>query len=434
MPERDPGGAGAGGPVLAALVGSILAIYMISQFLRNSVGVLAPELARELALTAEEIGLLSSIFFLAFAAIQIPLGMALDRFGPRACMLVSTALALSGACIFALAQSFVGLAFGRVLMGLGCSSFFMAPLTIYARWFAPQRFATLTSLQLGVGSVGTILATAPLAFAAAAFGWRGSFFAAAGVTALAGLLVLLFVRDAPPASPRPAARGESLAESMAGVGAVFRWPSVWPVFAMHFAGYSTFLAVLGLWGGAYLSDVYGYGIERRGTLLLVLAAANVVGTLSYGPLDRLLGSRKLPVAAGGFLSAILIGVLALRPWPADMLPVLFAALGLSAGFHGVLTAHGASLFPDRLVGRGITLLNTGTMLGVFTLQSTTGLIMGQFAAESGSLPFVAYQACFAFCALVLLSISGLYAFMAEDRPPGAVRGVSARRENFPAGS
>src|SRR6516165_5981793 len=170
------------------LVATLVSIYIVSQFLRNSVGVIAPNLAADLGLSPAEIGLLSSIFFLAFAAVQIPLGMALDRFGPRLCLVV-------GAIVFACAASPSVLIFGRALQGLGTAGSFVASLAVYARRFPPDRFATLAGLQVGIGTLGALLATAPLAFSTATIGWRGSFLGVAGVTFLIGLLIALVVKD-----------------------------------------------------------------------------------------------------------------------------------------------------------------------------------------------------------------------------------------------
>ena len=119
-----------------ALVGTLAAIYLVSQFLRNSVGVIAPDLAREIGLSAGEIGLLSSAFFFSFAAAQVPLGIAIDRYGPKRCMLVCAAIAFLGAVEFAVATTPAGLIAARILMGLGSSCYLMAPLALYARRFA----------------------------------------------------------------------------------------------------------------------------------------------------------------------------------------------------------------------------------------------------------------------------------------------------------
>ena len=154
--------------MIALSVVAILGLlYIVSQFLRNSVGVIAPNFAAEVSLSPIEIGLLSSIYFFAFAATQLPLGVALDRFGPKRCMLVSIAVTVAGSVAFALAHDVFGLVVSRALLGFGTACFLMAPVALYARWFPPERFSTLAGIHLGVGSLGALLATAPLAFTAA---------------------------------------------------------------------------------------------------------------------------------------------------------------------------------------------------------------------------------------------------------------------------
>src|SRR5262245_30415931 len=196
---REPSRAISPFSVLAISIVAILgALYIVSQFLRNSVGVIAPDLAAEVGLSPIEIGLLSSIYFFVFAATQLPLGVALDRFGPKRCMLISIAVTVAGSAAFALAHDASGLTVSRALLGLGTACFLMAPVALYARWFPPERFSTFAGIHLGVGTLGALLATAPLAFAAASVGWRTAFLAVAVVTVVIGLITWLIVSDDPP--------------------------------------------------------------------------------------------------------------------------------------------------------------------------------------------------------------------------------------------
>ncbi|PWB64320.1 MAG: MFS transporter [Bradyrhizobiaceae bacterium] len=384
-----------------ALVGTLAAIYMVSQFLRNSVGVIAPDLAREIGLTAGEIGLLSSAFFLAFAAAQFPLGVALDRYGPRACMLVCTVISVIGAGLFAAATTTSGLIVSRVLMGLGTSCFLMAPLALYARRFPPERFTTLAALQLGVGSIGTLLVTAPLAWAAATIGWRTTFVVVGAFMLGCGLLVLAVVRD-----EAPKAQGqhhETLRESLVGVLEAARLPGVGPLFLMQLTAYSSFVFVVGLWGGPYLTHVYGYGLTARGDLLLVAAVAQILGLMAAGYLERRLASYKAPVMAGALATAGALALIAVvGRLPPTALVIWIALFGFVAGYVSVLIAHGKALLPPHLVGRGMTLLNVGTMGGAFISQVVSGGIIGLFPSQGGAYPLVAYQVVFAVQAAALL--------------------------------
>lgn len=390
------------------LVGTLIAIYMVSQFLRNSVAVIAPDLAMEFGLSGADLGLLASAFFFVFAAVQIPLGVALDRFGPRLCLIVFAAITVGGALVFAAATSPAGLIAARGLLGLGSAASLMAPLAIYARRFSPDRFATLTGLQYGLGTAGTLFATAPFAWAVAAIGWRGSFVVVAGLTLAITVLLALVVKD--DATDRGPERHEGLGETLAGIVAVLRTPSVGRLFLMQLTGYSSFALIVGLWGGPYLSHIYGYGLKERGDMLLVPALALIVGAFLWGPMDRVFRSYKTPVllGSGSTLAALLLlGVFGSLP-PA-LLIVWMIAFGLVSANLPVLIAHGKSLFPPHLVGRGLTLLNVGSMGGVFLTQAISGLVIDRFPQQNGAYPVTAYQAVFLLqAAFILLALFGYF--------------------------
>lgn len=384
------------------LVATLISIYIVSQFLRNSIGVIAPNLAAELALSPAEIGLLSSAFFLVFAAVQIPLGVALDRFGPRLCLLAGAAVTVTGTAVFATAASPVALIAGRALLGLGTAGSLVASLAVYARRFPLERFATLTGLQVGIGTVGTLLATAPLALSTATIGWRASFLGVGAFTLLIGLLVAAVVRD----DARPRDRHETLRESLAGILAVMRTPSVGRLFVMNLAVYSSFGLVVGLWGAPYLTHIYGYSLQERGSFLLIPVLTQIAGSILWGPMDRVVGSHKLPVLLGAGTTAAALGYLALvgtlGPF---MLVVWFAAFGFLSAFGPLLIAHGRALFPLHQIGRGLTVLNMGSMGGVFLAQAASGFVIELFpTASDGAYELAAYQAVFALqTAFILLA-------------------------------
>jgi MFS family permease len=390
------------------LFGTLCTLYMVSQFLRTSIGVIAPDLAAELNLSAAQIGLLSSVFFFVFAAAQLPLGVAFDRFGPKRCLLVCAAVVILGIVVFAVAGSATGLTLGRALLGLGAASFLMAPLAIYARWFARERFSTLAGLQIGVGTIGTLLSTAPLAFMVAQFGWRTSFLMVGAFTVAITLLVLVVVRDDPP-GVRTAPRRESLRESLAGLMEAIRTPSIVRLFVMQLSIYSSFVLVVGLWGGPYLTHIYGYDLKGRGDLLLIAAMAHVVGAIAWGPTDRLFNRYK-PVAlvaatlcATTLLVPAVLGTLA----PAALVTWLLA-LGFFSAVIPVVLAHGRSLLPTHLIGRGITFLNMGTIGGVFLSQLVSGAVIDLFPAPGGAYPLDAYRLIFALQAVFVIAASLVY--------------------------
>ena len=397
-------------PVIASLV----ALYTISQFLRNSTGVIGPDIARDLAVGPEALGMLSSAFFLSFAAAQLPVGAVIDRYGPKQALMGSLLLAVAGAALFGAADTLAGLVLARVLMGLGCSTFYVAPLALYARSFAPAQFSRLVGLQIGIGNLGALVATAPLAYGAAALGWQANFWIAAAVALLLGAVVARVV-------PKQAGVGSgspvSVKQNLAGFGEVLRTPGVWPLFAMNFSTYSVFVAIPGLWGGPLLADLHGLGVEARGRVLLLMAASYIVAALVWGSAGGRFRTRKWPVGCSAALSIVIL--LALAVTAGRSLPgmtILLALLGVTTAYMPLIVAHGKELFPARLTGRGISALNLANMGGVFVLQLGTGFVIGAFDRGAAELPSVdAYRAMLVSLALVLALALACYSRAPETR-------------------
>ena len=382
---------------------------LVSQFLRSAISVIGPNLVVELKISAAELALLSSSFFLAFAVAQIPVGMLIDRFGPRFTMVLSTAIAVAGCIVFAFGPDLNTLILGRVLMAIGCSSFYVAPLAIYSRWFKPEYFSTVVGAQLGLSGLGLLAATVPLAYAAATIGWRPSFLIVAALAGLSGLIVFLWVRDNPPGAKNLDEKKENFVESLQGLVAVTRVPSFWPIFAMHVTNYAVVITILGLWGGPYLAHVYGYDLETRGFYLLVLAIASTVSVFLWGPADRLFKSYRLPVLLGaGMTLAMLIWISLAGKMSPGLLLTWFALYGLVTGFPPLLTGQARAMFPPQLVGRGLTLLNLATMAGVFLFQFASGAVIEFMAPNQTVYPLAAYQAAFGMQAAFLALSIGCY--------------------------
>jgi MFS family permease len=399
--------------LVIALVATLGLLYIVSQFLRNSVGVIAPNLAAEIGLSPIEIGLLSSIYFFVFAATQLPLGVALDRFGPKLCMLVSVAFTVLGCVVFALAGQASGLVAGRALLGFGTACFLMAPVALYARWFPPSRFSTMSGIHLGIGSLGALFATAPLAYATASFGWRATFLGVGAFTVVIGLMLWLIVSDDPP-GVRSERRRESLRESVAGILEVIRTPSIGRIFLVQLTSYPSFVLVVGLWGGPYLTHVYGYDLIARGDVLFISAVAQILGSFVWGPSDRIFGRYKVPILIGtGTSFTALVLFAALGPMPGPVLLLAFVLIGFSTGMTSVVMSHGRSLVPKHLLGRTITLLNIGTMGGGFLVQFVSGAVIGLFPAQDGAYPLEAYRLVFGLQAGLVL-IGGIAYFGSRD--------------------
>ncbi|MET4697522.1 MFS family permease [Constrictibacter sp. MBR-5] len=396
---------------------AIVAAVVLSQFFRASNGVIAPELMRDAGLTPESLGVVNGSFFVILALAQIPVGIAFDRWGPRLTVGWLTMLTVGGSLLFAVGDSAATLLAARVLIGLGCAASFMGAVVLTSRWVAPARFTQVLSWVFALSNLGTLLATTPMALGSEAIGWRGVFVAAAAVSAAIGVFFVAVVRDAPPDLEAPDKRPETVLAVLKGVGEVWRTPGLGYVLAMHTVAYATLLTVQGLWAGAYLHDVHGMDSVTRGNVLLLMAAATVCGVLGYGPMDRRFNTRKGVVATGALTTASILAALALVPDPPAWLAAgLLILLGLVGHYGVVIVAHGRSLFPDRLVGRGVTTVNVAQSVGCALLPMLTGAVVGAFPTADGMAPEAAYRAAFGTLAVILLSGLLIYSRARDSKP------------------
>jgi sugar phosphate permease len=408
------------------MVATFCVVYMLSHFLRGSVAVIAPDLTHELGLSPEALAALAGAFFIAFAAAQIPLGVLLDRFGPRRVVPATLLLAAAGSALFAVGSSALELTLARVLMGLGSSAVLMGSMVVCARWFAPERYGAMAAIVIAVGTLGNSLATTPLGWAAETLGWRGAFVALAAVGLGFAAWYWLAVRDAPPGHALHARQPERAGEIFRGVAEVLRNRDLPYVFVAHLVAYPSAMCILGLWGGPYLYDVHGLDAVGRGHVLLAMTFGVVLGTLVLGPLDRVFDTRKWLVALPLAGVVAILGALALLPQPPLWLvAMLFAALAFCANPTAVIMAHGRAVFPDRLVGRGITTLNMALVLGTFLLQTATGPIVGAFVRPDGTAPEIAYRWVFGFLAAVVAAAL-LFYLRVEDAKPSRDRLAAGR--------
>ena len=388
---------------------TFLAAYVLSQFYRSFLAVIAPELAHELVLDPQALGNLQAFWILGFVATQFPVGWALDTIGPRRTVSLQMLAAVIGALLFSTAHSALALNIAMLLIGAGCGAIYMGAIYMFGRIAPPQRFALLCSWLLGLGTAGNLLAASPLAWVAQSIGWRGAMIGMAAATALSATSVLLLIRD-PVRITTHGSRG-----LFGGVGDILMIRELWPLLPITAVSYAVVLAERGLWAGPYFSSVFGLEPVARGNALLVMAAAMSAGAMAYGPLDRLLGTRKWVVFGGVAITALCFAALAI---PGLSLTTAIVTMGLLGGFgmtYGMLMAHGRSFVPDHLLGRGITLLNVLFIGGAGVLQPLSGALMKRLADTPPEQAYAMLHLIFA--GLLGLSLT-IYLF-ARDNPPKA---------------
>ncbi|MGV8986182.1 MAG: MFS transporter [Cypionkella sp.] len=387
---------------MRAGLASLVAAYVLSQFYRAFLAVLAPVLAQDIGATPEHLATASGYWFLAFALMQLPVGWALDRIGPRHTAAGLLAVAALGAAVFAMASGPGMIKVAMTLIGIGCSAVLMASYYLFARTYSPAVFGTLAGAMVGLGNLGNIAASLPMSLAAEALGWRGAMWGLAGVTLIVALAILVLVRD--PERIVGGAKGSLLD--------LLRMPALWPVLIMMAACYAPAAGLRGLWAGPYFAEVFGADAARIGTVTLIMGLAMVAGNFAYGPMDRLIGSRKWVVLGGN--SALIVCLLVLWRFAghAGWLPVaMFAGVGFFGSTYPMVMAHGRAFLPHHLVGRGVTLLNLFGIGAAGIMQLVTGHL---HAALPGPPPETPYAALFLFYAGLVGCGLAVYAF-SKDR-------------------
>jgi predicted MFS family arabinose efflux permease len=312
-------------------------------------------------------------------------------------------------------------------MGAGFGVMLIGSMVVISRWFPPDRFSTMAAMVLSIGLLGNLAATTPLAWGTEQIGWRGVFGLMVGFSALAVLGVWLMVRDAPPGHPFLARKTETPGEMLRGLMEVLRNPSLPFILTLNFCNYACTFTVQGLWGGPFLREVHGLSRIESGNVLLTAVIAYQIGMLTFGPLDRVLDTRKWIAIFGTTTIALILGVLALvSEAPAWLAIAAIVGIGFLSASSTMIMTHGRGTFPDRLIGRGIATMNTCVMLGVACMQTLSGVILGAFEPMAdGARSELAYRSLFGFMCAVLLVAVSIYSRVTDVRPSDEVRARAA---------
>ncbi|TNE33510.1 MAG: MFS transporter, partial [Alphaproteobacteria bacterium] len=229
-------------------------VYISSNFYRSSISVIAPDIMDEMGLTHEQLGIVGGIFFIAFAIFQIPVGIFLDRYGPKKTICVLMLISVVGSFAFAMSDGFTGLTVSRFFVGIGCSPVMMGSLVIISRWLPAERFAFYASLIVSTGGLGNIISTTPTAMLANATGWREVFWVAGGITAASLLIAVFTLKDAPEGHAFHSRKIESFRDTIGSVLRIISDREFQYVFAINLVIYGTVMTIVGLWGTNFLRD------------------------------------------------------------------------------------------------------------------------------------------------------------------------------------
>lgn len=354
--------------------------FFLSYFFRNVNAVIAKDLAREFALTPADLGLLTSAYFMAFGLAMLPLGVFLDRYGPRRVVATLLCITALGACVFGAAGGFGTLAAGRTLIGLGVSACLMGAIKAFTLWFPLSRLATINGWYIFIGSIGGLAATAPVEAALGTIGWRAMFYGLAAASLAVAALIALSV----PEKALPGA-GASWGQQVRGIGQILRLPLFWRIVLPFVITHGAYQAFQGLWLGPWLTDVAGLPRGGAAKLLLVCATAYAIGSVAFGSFADRLASRGFPrltlykcglVASFGALLCIALDLALPRA-------ALLATYGFTVMSGALVFALITPYFPAAMSGRVITGLNFAMFSTSFAFQWGIGAVLRAFPVVDG---------------------------------------------------
>ncbi|MCF8145198.1 MAG: MFS transporter [Deltaproteobacteria bacterium] len=366
--------------------------YFFSYLYRVVNAVIAPNLVADLGLNPGDLGLLTSTYFLTFAAFQLPLGVLLDRFGSRKTEASLLLFAAVGAFIFATADSVPGLIIGRALIGFGVSSCLMGAFTAFVIWFPKERLPLVNGIQVAVGGLGALTGTMPVEAALQITDWRMVFTLLAVLTLGVAVAIFFIVPER-----RAEGSGATLKEQVRGIGTVYKSPVFWRIAPWSVTSQATFMAIQTLWAGPWLRDVAGYGRMAMARGLLLIAASMVVGFVLIGALAARLsrsGIKPLYVSVSGMGVFMVIQGLIILHILSLALPlwILFGFFGAAGVLNYAILCQS---FPGNLAGRVNTGLNVMVFVVAFGGQWGIGEIINLWPVlQDGRYAPAGYQAGF----------------------------------------
>lgn len=377
-------------------------LYFFVHFHRISPAVLAVDLQKTFRIDTAALSLLSSAYFYLYAALQIPVGILTDTWGPRKVATLSTLLAFAGSLLFGLASNFATATLARLLVGAGVSGVYVPALKVMGNWFGGRHFATITGVVIAAGNLGGLVATSPLAWAADHWGWRNVLLLISGVTLGLAVTCWLLVRDEPAHPSREERQRVDWHEYLKLASRALQNRSLWKVGFCGFGKYGPLMAYQGLWGAMFLMSVFGLSKITAGNVLMVISIGYAVGGPLLGFLsDRVFHNRRLILASGVTLFALAWLPLVFRPESLGLweLYVISAIMGITGGGTGVLIFSMAkeSVEPE-LSGMAIAAVNTASFAAVVLFQPLTGWIIDH-AQTVAAHPAAIYRTALLVCAL-----------------------------------
>ncbi|MBI0325636.1 MFS transporter [Burkholderia plantarii] len=384
--------------------------YFVSYVFRGVNLGFAPLITHDLGLSAADLGLLTSLYFLGFAGAQIPAGVLLDHYGPRRVTAAMLLFAATGIAVFGFAHGIGAMMVGRLLIGIGVSVCLGAAFKAIAEFFPVARLPLVNGCVMAVGGMGGVAVGSPLAWTLGMVSWR---MVCAGLCVFTILVAALLWSGAPDAARTH--RQASLVSQFKGTWHILQSAAFWKIASFSVVTQGVFFAMQSLWVGPYLRDVMGFAPHQAAALVSVIGLAMMAGSFATGAVARVLERRGLSVYAFcgigmGCFVATQLAIMLRAPLPAA---VLWACYGASGGIGILSYAILAEHFPSHLIGRANTTITLVIFVLIFGFQVGVGAVLSQWPTQAGHYPRAAHLT--AWTILVVLQIAGAIWYVLPGR-------------------
>jgi MFS family permease len=379
--------------------------YFLSYFYRTINAIISAELSSSMELRASDLGLLTAVYFLAFAAMQFPVGIALDRYGPRRVQSVLLLVAAIGAALFGAAHSLTGFIIGRALIGVGVAAALIAGLKSIRLWFPKERLPLFNGCFIMLGTLGALMATSPAELMISWIGWRPLFESLAAATAACAILIVVL-------SPEPVVGAP--VHGVVSLKKIYTSQRFWRVAPLSTMCISTAWALQGLWAGPWLADVENLSRPEIVRHLFVMAAALCAGALLLGIGAGCLRRRGIRTqvvltAVGALFIAAQLALILRLPVPSYLVWAIVGSVGAATVLSFTILAD---YFPSEIAGQATAALNILHIGGAFILQYAIGIILNVWGSKGGHYPTIAYEV--AFTIILCLQVIAWSWFFSSD--------------------
>jgi predicted MFS family arabinose efflux permease len=355
--------------------------FALSNAFRTLPTIVATGLGADFALGTQQLGLFAALFHISFAAMQMPVGVALDRFGPRRTVAGLFAVAAGGALLAGAAQGYLMVIVGQLMIGAGCSPALMGAMVFIARHYSQQQFARISGVVIALGGLGMLITATPLAWVVEHGTWRTAFGLLGALSASAAVLCWLLVDDgkndsktAPDTQGEGGKSRETLASAMRGLVRVLREPQTLGILALGLVTYASALTLRGLWIVPLFRERHDLSLVQSGNVVLGVSLAMIVGPMIFGWLDPGPKRRRRVIVAAALVSAMVVAILAVGTGSAVLDTALAIVFGGTTSYYVLQFADVRSSYPAALAGRALSALNLSVFLGVSLVQFGTGAL------------------------------------------------------------